>query len=81
MKSDKAKPNLEVDTKVFVRNFDNHNWTPRRFKKWSRCGKMVCYIASLTSFKITAGEKWNLWRVVDGRFEGETNFNKENDNV
>ncbi len=77
----KAKPYLAVGTKVFVKNFDSHDWTPRRFKKWSVCGKMVCYIGSLTSFKNAGGEKWNLWRVVDGKFAGETNFNKENNNV
>ncbi len=81
----KAKPYLAKGTAVFVKDNASHDWISRRFKAWSRDGKMVCYIGRIPSlmgkFKDTDEVEWTFWRVAVGRFAGETNFNEEDNYV
>ncbi len=62
----KNNPELEVDTKVFVKEVKKNDWLPRHFMKWDNNGDMVCFSNGDTSFTETNenGTSWKCWKVA-----------------
>lgn len=64
----KPRPNLEVDTKVFVWDGTKAKKCKRHFKEWSELGRMITFIDGLSSW--TSGKEprdsiWDNWELVD----------------
>lgn len=60
-------PQLEVDTKVWVKYNDNDCWKPRHFSNWGNDGKMYVFVNGLSSF--TSYDAWR--RPVEHYHIGE----------
>lgn len=59
------RPDLAMDTPVWVRNEDNEPWEPRHFAEW--CGNlMVCWEDGTTSHSSEGTNAfWKYWRLDD----------------
>ncbi len=80
-------PELEVDTKVFVKEIKSNNWVPRHFMEWGYRGRVLCYANGDTSFSETDkdGTDWKFWKIAEGVHKGKTNigiksYKQENNN-
>ncbi len=71
----KDNPELEVDTKVFVKDSGQNFWFKRHFKEWNG-SKIVCFGQGDTSFTEsdpTDTGSWDLWKIAEGKHKDETN--------
>ncbi len=77
----KDNPELEVDTKVFVKHSKDASWAPRHFMKWSGVGDIVTFCNGDTSFTQNPNEKhgwsWDYWKIAEGEHKGKTNVTGE----
>ncbi len=75
MKRVSINPNLPVDTKVLVREFEINKWTPRHFMKWVGNGDIVCFSNGDNSFTEIneKGTSWKFWKIAEGAHKDETN--------
>ena len=48
----KALPELKVDDPVFVRDFQDEDWTPRHFFRWTTDGRVMTFPHGTSSFTI-----------------------------
>ncbi len=67
-------PDLPVDTKVLVREFEINKWVPRHFSKWNG-NSIVCFANGDTSFTKSpdSDTEWNYWKIAEGKHKDETN--------
>jgi hypothetical protein len=59
-----ARPDLEIDAKVWVRSSDYYSWKPAHFAEWNDDGRVFCWAHGRTSH--TAAQKllWNSYRLT-----------------
>jgi hypothetical protein len=68
---EKPRPELAVDTPIWVRDGDTDNWQPRHFAKWEG-HKVVAWDEGRTSHSCAKFERleWQQYRLTDPK-EGE----------
>ncbi len=76
----KLRFDLEVDTKVFVKQSADKAWNPNYFKCFKGYSSMECFKGGQTSFSLRDkydddnSRTWRYWKIGEGKFEGETNL-------
>jgi len=58
-------PNLEVDTKVIVWDFEGDLKKRRYFKEFNKDGKITCFISGATSLTANGTIKWKYWELAE----------------
>jgi len=61
-------PDLDIDTKVLVKEFAENEWQKRYFAGWTDDGKMKCWSDGRTSWTATDETDyfiWNYWKLQD----------------
>jgi len=69
---EKPRPELAVDTPIWVRDEDNDSWLPKHFARWCESGNICAFEYGLTSHSGNANRilRWKQYRLTDPK-EGE----------
>ena len=59
-----ARPDLEIDDKVWVRDMDSHDWENAHFSGWIESGYIICWAHGCTSHTTTKKLPWNYYRLT-----------------
>lgn len=58
-------PIIEVDTLVYVRDSDSHNWGMRYFSHFDEDGYMVCFSDQNKSTSPNNPKRWNMYSLTN----------------
>lgn len=60
------KPDLKVDDKVLVRDYEDDEWEPQHFASWSENGGIKCWSIGATSFTADGNKMtWNFYKLPE----------------
>jgi hypothetical protein len=60
-------PDLPIDTKVYVRDYEHQEWFPRHFAGWDDQGQILVFMDGLTSFTDSFSDvvSWDYWKLAE----------------
>ena len=59
------RPDLKVDDKVLVRNYETHGWAERHFAGWGEDGQIECWASGKTSWSTDDKNIWLLYKLPE----------------
>lgn len=62
----KYVPELPVDTKMLVRDYDYQPWLKRHFAKFDKDGRVWCWGGGTTSYSGEVHTRWHQWKLYEG---------------
>ena len=66
----KQLPDLEIDTKVLVRNKKETGWYKRHFAGWTEDGRIKCWSHGATSWTDNDYSVWDEWKLPEEEKDG-----------
>ncbi len=70
-------PDLEMDTKIFVKDDIGGDWLQVHFNRWQEDGRVSFFDEGRTSFTGSAVSSCKYWKVIDDEHKCKTNCKQD----